>query len=1029
MKVKLNTIFKVFLTVLCVLFFTVNYSTAQCLREPLQEAIDVMAGDAEVAVSTVTVGAWTAPDNYYHEFTPTGTTPSEALILYTGGTVDERAYAPMARDIAAAGYLVALVASPNCLPIVQKERVDDIITAHPEIEKWSIGGHSFGGVVAAMYIDGSYTHSDKIDGLVFWASYPANNAMLSVAGLQVISIYGISDGITELIDIENSIPNLPADTRFVALEGANHTQFGWYGENATDYDFLQPGQEGELGDNLATLTRQEQQDLIVSYTTNFLDSLTPDTLNIPAAEDEVIADDGSVWETVSLNGFADINNTDIVSLTPYKGNLYALTRNDVSGFELWKTNPAQGWQRIHAQGFTDQSNYSGYLKYGPTSQYNPNMNIWADMIEFKGYLYVAVSTGYQGRALFGSRGAIIWRTDGVEFEPVIGGHDPDEQGTLTAIASCHIEDGSRDGISDGTTTAVFTDSTQAWATNSLAGCFIEVESEFTEFTHAQTGVIVPGRRVFQITANTPAALTVQQSEDATITDQTRCAEYLKGGGDPGRPFNRMSRVVTGAAYTITCGDHARGFGDPWNKSIIDFEILNDVLYASIGLNYSRGARIMRTSDGLTWVPDSPYSFDNIHGEDWHDGSAIAPEDCAVIGGTMGTPVSSSLTKMIKTSITGEETLLIGGTGTTGCNGRGARIYRRDGDQLWTPIVDVLVDGNTSGTNENGFGYLDPDPIKADLFFYSAFQAWSWLEYDATLLVGLVKLEAGGMIFSTPDAAETDGAWEFSMGGVDRVKSTPGVELGYADSSAPDPDVNGFGDVLNTGVYLHNYNDTIYAGTMVTNLSVYFLDPLNGADLWKGTGPGDDITWSRIVGDGFGDLTVLQFQSFVDYATQMYMVASTVNPSNFRGQEPAGYTGAKVYRMVSDGSCSDTDADGVCDDVDNCPDVANPGQENVDAATEIDILGDVCDPDTVYGTVSGDVLEGINIELYTESCGEDILEATTTTDQYGYYALGGLSSQRYLIYAEKTGFNIIPQSGWVDIPNAVGQSFDFTATSE
>ena len=88
---------------------------------------------------------------------------------------------------------------------------------------------------------------------------------------------------------------------------------------------------------------------------------------------------------------------------------------------------------------------------------------------------------------------------------------------------------------------------------------------------------------------------MQQNEVATNTNEfTRCDEYLAGGGDTGRPRNNMSRVVTGAAYTITCGDHAQGFGDPWNKSIIDFEILDDVLYASIGLNYEKGARIMRT---------------------------------------------------------------------------------------------------------------------------------------------------------------------------------------------------------------------------------------------------------------------------------------------------------------------------------------------------------------------------------------------------------------------------------------------------
>ena len=150
MKVKLTIFFKVFLTVLCVLFFTVNYSAAQCDREPLQEALDVMAGvgDTEVSRSTVTVETWD-----YHEFKPSGSTPSEALILYTGGSVDERAYAPMARDIAAAGYLVVLLSAPDCLAIFERERADVVISAHSEIQKWSIGGHSFGGVVAAMYIE------------------------------------------------------------------------------------------------------------------------------------------------------------------------------------------------------------------------------------------------------------------------------------------------------------------------------------------------------------------------------------------------------------------------------------------------------------------------------------------------------------------------------------------------------------------------------------------------------------------------------------------------------------------------------------------------------------------------------------------------------------------------------------------------------------------------------------------------------------------------------------------------------------
>jgi hypothetical protein len=871
---------------------------AQCGRVPLQEALDAMVGDAEVTVTQVAV-PWPSGQSYnpqyYYEFKPVGVSPRDGFIIYPGADVDERAYAVLARSIAKAGFLVALVPMPGCLAFYGIGRADAVINNNPGITTWSIGGHSFGGVAACWYVynnNGTFTNSSKINGVVLWASYPDSSQPLTSKPVKVISLWGTKDALTTETSINNSKPYLPADTYYIGLKGANHTQFGWYGEAVDDYDYLSVGSSGQV-DNPADISRQQQGDLLASYTVNFLDSLTPATLNVPAAVDEVTADDGSVWQKVSFPGFVDCNNTDIVALTPYKGNLYALTRNDVSGFELWQTDPAYGWHRIHVQGFTDQSNYCGYLQLPnpanpfqyltPSVKYSPNMNIWADMIEFNNHLYVAVSTGYQGSALFGSRGALIWRTDGVAWEPVIGGQAPVAQGTLTAISSCSNDDGS--------TTATFTDSSKNWAVNSLVGGIIAVDAEFTSFTHGQTGVTVPGKRLFRITANTANTLTVQQNEVANTTQSTRCDEYLAGGGDPGRPRNNMPRVVVGAGYTITKGDDSQGFGDPWNKSIIDFEILNGELFASIGLNYQQGARVMKTADGLTWVADSPYSFGNIHGYDWHDGSVLAT--CPGGSEARGAPVSSSATKMIKSSVNGQETLYIGGTGTGGCNGRGARVYRRDGAGVWTPIVDVLVDSNTTGTNENGFGYL---PYNND-FFYSAFQAWSWAEYQGRVFVGIARLEGGGMIMYTPNGSDSDGAWQFAMGANSLQNTTDPFEIiNYAPLY--DPAYTGFGDVLNTASYVHTFNGVLYAGTMVTNLSLYYSNPLDGADMWKGTWNNgtNQIDWTLVNSTGFGDSTVLQFESFADFGNAMYVAAATVNPSDFRGQEPANYTGAKIYRL-------------------------------------------------------------------------------------------------------------------------------------
>jgi hypothetical protein len=149
-----------------------------------------------------------------------------------------------------------------------------------------------------------------------------------------------------------------------------------------------------------------------------------------------------------------------------------------------------------------------------------------------------------------------------------------------------------------------------------------------------------------------------------------------------------------------------------------------------------------------------------------------------------------------------------------------------------------------------------------------------------------------MIYSTDSVSEEDGAWSLSMGGADNPNP---------DDISPNPELNGFGDVLNTGVFLHNYNDIIYAGTMVTNQSIYYTNPINGADMWKGTGIGGNINWNRIVSDGFGDPTVLQFQSFTEYDEALYMVAASVNSSNLRGNEPENYTGVVVYRLANEGT--------------------------------------------------------------------------------------------------------------------------------
>jgi Alpha/beta hydrolase family len=197
---------------------------------PMPEALAALQSDDQVLVET---GPWLT-------FRPTGSQPDTGLILYPGGRVDYRSYAPLARAIARQGYTVVMVPMPFNLAVFGAARASDVIAAHPEIQHWAIGGHSLGGAMAANYV---YSHPDAVSGLALLAAYPAGNNSLMDRNLDVLSIYGSQDGAVDQLKAARSL--LPPGTEWVAIKGGNHAGFGWYGP--------QPG------DGTASISREEQQ--------------------------------------------------------------------------------------------------------------------------------------------------------------------------------------------------------------------------------------------------------------------------------------------------------------------------------------------------------------------------------------------------------------------------------------------------------------------------------------------------------------------------------------------------------------------------------------------------------------------------------------------------------------------------------------------------------------------------------------------------------------------------------------------------
>ena len=207
---------------------------------PMPEALAALESDEQVHVTT---DPWLI-------FTPVTTPVKGGFILYPGGRVDERAYAPAAHAIAAEGYLVVITPMPLHLAVFAPNRAQEVMAAYPKVTEWAIGGHSLGGAMAANYV---YNHPEPVDNLILWAAFPAeNNSLADRTALAATSIYGTADGLATVAEIEASRALLPPDTHFVPIEGGNHAQFGWYGP--------------QKGDNPATISREEQQHAVVEAT-------------------------------------------------------------------------------------------------------------------------------------------------------------------------------------------------------------------------------------------------------------------------------------------------------------------------------------------------------------------------------------------------------------------------------------------------------------------------------------------------------------------------------------------------------------------------------------------------------------------------------------------------------------------------------------------------------------------------------------------------------------------------------------------
>jgi dienelactone hydrolase len=211
---------------------------------PTSEALAAMESNANVTVQD---------KGNFIVFTPTSHIPITGFILYPGGHVDYRSYAPIAQEITSHGYSVSIVRMPLSLAVFGIDRADEVISAYPDMRYWVIGGHSLGGSMAAAY---ARSHSDKVQGVAFWASYPGSSDDLSTTDLKGLSTYGSNDQVLDRDNFNDTVSLLPHGTIMKVIQGGNHAQFGNYG--------LQPG------DGTATISAADQQRQAADLTARLL---------------------------------------------------------------------------------------------------------------------------------------------------------------------------------------------------------------------------------------------------------------------------------------------------------------------------------------------------------------------------------------------------------------------------------------------------------------------------------------------------------------------------------------------------------------------------------------------------------------------------------------------------------------------------------------------------------------------------------------------------------------------------------------
>ncbi|MEZ0128639.1 alpha/beta hydrolase [Flavobacterium sp. LBUM151] len=177
----------------------------------------------------------------------------KVFIFYPGAMVDPKAYVSLCRKISENGIKVYLIKMPWRLATKGYEIPKQLHLFADKTKTYILSGHSQGAKMAAQFVK---ENPDLIDKLILIGTTHPRDISLAESKIPILKIYVSNDGVADERTIFKNKSKLPASTKFIKIEGANHGQFGYYGF--------------QLGDDTATISREKQQSETLACIIDFL---------------------------------------------------------------------------------------------------------------------------------------------------------------------------------------------------------------------------------------------------------------------------------------------------------------------------------------------------------------------------------------------------------------------------------------------------------------------------------------------------------------------------------------------------------------------------------------------------------------------------------------------------------------------------------------------------------------------------------------------------------------------------------------